>query len=96
MTPTSIITNKNPLAFWTDVTSVSKNSKGSIFGHTHYKLNPLNKQSFNTNYQFSDYFNSDQTVQTYYISTTGINTKYLNNYIINFNMKSRFNFINIR
>lgn len=92
-TPADIVKLKNPLIFWSDYSKL----RHSIFGHTHYRLNPLRKQLFNELYNYVEYFNdTGNEIQRYQIGVNTFNTKYINSAIINFNIKTRFNFINVR
>lgn len=92
-TPADIVKLEKPLEFWSNYS----NLRYSIFGHTHYRLNPLHKQLFNNSYNYEEYFNdTSNEIQRFRIGLNTFNTKYINSAIINFNIKTRFNFINVR
>jgi hypothetical protein len=92
-TPDDIVILTEPLTFWSNY----PNLRYSIFGHTHFELNPLGKQLFNKLYKYDEYFNdTSNEIQRFQIGVDIFNTKYINPTIINFNIKTQFNFINIR
>jgi hypothetical protein len=91
-TPADIVKLENPLIFWSDYSKL----RHSILGHTHFRLNPLRKQIFNKSYKYEEYFNDANEIQRFRIGLNTFNTKYINPAIRNFNIKTRFNFINIR
>ena len=91
-TPADIVKLAEPLTFWSNYSKL----RYSIFGHTHFRLNPLHKQLFNNSYKYEEYFNDSNEIQRHRIGLNTFNTKYINPAIINFNIKTRFNFINIR